>query len=347
VIGVAVLGMGVIGKRVAHAVRAQPDMRLAGVVLRSPAAAALAVPGLPVFGCDAAAALGLRRAGLSCHGELADALAACDVLVDCGPAGSGATRHAGYTRAGARVVYCGGERSRELGPLVHPRLNPLALVTGTTHRAPSCNTTAVARVLAAVGPDRVTGLELVVLKCCTDNDKANKGVTNGARLSGRPTHHAGDLRELCPDLRVASAAATLPMICGHVIHVRLDTGGTVPAAELAARLRGDPRIALHEEPDDLDTAALKDALWRRPWHNRYELVVRPLSAEDGRTQELWLALDNEAVTVPELIDIVRCSGTGGYEPPEARTNAALGIDTARQADHGVTVGTRSGGGPTA
>jgi glyceraldehyde-3-phosphate dehydrogenase (NAD(P)) len=325
VIRVAVLGLGVIGKRVVRAVRAQPDMRLTAVVLRSPSPAALATSGLPVFAFDEAAAGRLRRAGLRSAGGLADALTGCDVVVDCGPGGSGATRHADYGGAGVRVVYCGGERSPALGPLVHPRLNPRALATGVTHRVPSCNTTAVSRLLSAAGRSEITELDLVVLKCCTDNDKAGKGGTNGTRLGGGHTHHGDDLQEMCPGVRVRSVAASVPMTSGHVIHVRAHTADPLSDNDLMARLDREPRITTHEGPGDLDTSILKDAQWRRQWHDRYELVVRPVAARRGRTHELWLVLDNEAITIPELMDVVRCSGSGSTEPDEARTNLALGI----------------------
>jgi glyceraldehyde-3-phosphate dehydrogenase (NAD(P)) len=86
-IRVAVNGYGVIGKRVADAVRLQDDMVLAGVAdvtsdYRIQTAIQLEIP---LYGATEQATAAMREAGISPAGTLDDLLAACDIIVDCTP----------------------------------------------------------------------------------------------------------------------------------------------------------------------------------------------------------------------------------------------------------------------
>ena len=86
-IRVAVVGYGVIGKRVADAVALQTDMQLAGVAdvatdWRLQVAAAL---GLPIFAGDAASLASMRSVGLPVVDTLENLLQQADVVVDCTP----------------------------------------------------------------------------------------------------------------------------------------------------------------------------------------------------------------------------------------------------------------------
>lgn len=71
---VAVNGYGVIGKRVADAVRMQPDMRLVGVadVAADWRIQTATVLGIPVYAADGDAGDRMRQAGLPVAGEFDD-----------------------------------------------------------------------------------------------------------------------------------------------------------------------------------------------------------------------------------------------------------------------------------
>jgi glyceraldehyde-3-phosphate dehydrogenase (NAD(P)) len=333
---VVVVGMGVIGKRAVRAIMRHPGLTLAGVVVRSAAGAVQAAPELPYFHLDAAAEVALRAAGRPTRGDLGDALADADIVADCGHARSGAVRLPAYLSAGVRAVFCGGERELPAATLVHPALNLEASAGSRACQLVSCNTTALGRLVAAVSPAQISRLEAVILKCGTDADKAAKGITNGLMLAARPSHHAADLATLVPGLDITSTDATAPMLSGHVIHVRLTTRTARPTPS-------GPRLLTRTAAEPLSTAALKDALWRRPWHDRYEVVVQPVRLDAG-LHELWLSLDNEAVTIPELLDVLTVM-TGRADPAAARmaTDQALGI--ARTLPE--LIGDRPGGGPAA
>jgi len=323
VIRVAVVGAGVVGKRVIDALAGHPALRLAGAVVRRPNPFVLARPSLPWYAYDSAAEAAMTEAGVPVRGGLAALLAEAEIVLDCGPARSGAGRAARYHRAGRTAVFCGGERDPRLGPLVHPALNADTVPGRTGLRLASCNTTALARVVGALGAHRVAELDATVVRCATDTDKAGKGITEGAVLSPGLSHHAGDLRAIVPGLSATSAAMTAPMTSGHVIRLRIDLCGLDATAAMAA-LGTEPRIEVADASTAFSTAVHK-SLVDEPWHRRYRVVLTPV-APVGDRLDLWLHLDNQSVTVPEALDVLQLAG-GGTTAGEARrrTDHALGI----------------------
>ena len=109
---VAVNGYGVIGKRVADAVRQQPDMELVGIadVVSDYRVKAAVVLGLPVFASLSDKAAEMKSAGIPVVGDLDDLLKQVDVIVDCTPKGIGAKNLKTYQDAGVKVIYQGGEQ---------------------------------------------------------------------------------------------------------------------------------------------------------------------------------------------------------------------------------------------
>src|SRR3989304_8850696 len=91
-IRVGVNGYGVIGKRVADAVRLQPDMELIGVsdVVSDYRVKAAAVLGLPIYASLPEKLGEMQAAALPVEGTLDDLLARVDAVVECTPKGTGA-----------------------------------------------------------------------------------------------------------------------------------------------------------------------------------------------------------------------------------------------------------------
>src|SRR2546426_5409836 len=88
-IRVAILGYGVIGKRLADAVRAQADMELIGVAGK-PASFSLRdaqLLGYPVYVTDELRPSDVASRLCQVHGTLGDLLLQVDVLLDCTPNG--------------------------------------------------------------------------------------------------------------------------------------------------------------------------------------------------------------------------------------------------------------------
>ncbi len=110
-IRVAVNGYGVIGKRVADAVRLQDDMVLAGVadVVNDYRVQVAARAGLPVYAATPQAEEPMRAAGIAVAGSFTELLANSDVVVDCTPKKVAAANKAVYEAAGVKAIFHGGE----------------------------------------------------------------------------------------------------------------------------------------------------------------------------------------------------------------------------------------------
>ncbi len=108
---VGVNGYGVIGKRVADAVRLQPDMELAGIAdVSYDYRIQVAVGrGYPVYASQAEKRAEMEAAGLAVAGTLTDLLRQVDVIVDCTPKGVGARNQPAYQAARVKAIWQGGE----------------------------------------------------------------------------------------------------------------------------------------------------------------------------------------------------------------------------------------------
>lgn len=96
-IRVAVNGYGTIGKRVADAVAAQPDMEIVGVSKTRPSAEAYAAAsrGFPLYIADMNKEPAFADAGLDVAGSVEEMLAEADLVVDATPGGGAGVPHPG------------------------------------------------------------------------------------------------------------------------------------------------------------------------------------------------------------------------------------------------------------
>ncbi|HWM52927.1 MAG TPA: glyceraldehyde-3-phosphate dehydrogenase, partial [Thermoplasmata archaeon] len=106
---IAINGYGTIGKRVADAVAAQDDMRLAGVAKTKPDfEAKLAVrKGYAVYAANKDSLAKFEKAGVKAAGILDDLVREADLVVDCTPEDSGYKPL--YEKAGVKAIWQGGE----------------------------------------------------------------------------------------------------------------------------------------------------------------------------------------------------------------------------------------------
>ena len=264
-------------------------MTLAGIAVRSAGVGVLARPWLPYFASSVQAAEALRANGIEPAGDLSALLDAVDLVIDAGPAGTGVGRYELYRDAGVISIFCGGERDRALGPLVHPALNYRRALGQRSIRLPSCNTTALGRLLAGLGPSDVAEIRAVLVRCATDSDKARKGVTNGTVFNVGLTHHGADLESLAEGIRARVRGAYVPAVCGHVAlaEVRLRQP-VAPAA--AGRISRARRVVLLAPGQPQNTAQIKAQAYRaRRRGDRYELAVQLAVDEPDTVTGLDLA----------------------------------------------------------
>jgi glyceraldehyde-3-phosphate dehydrogenase (NAD(P)) len=151
-IRVAVNGYGVIGKRVADAVRVQPDMDLVGVsdIVNDYRVKTAVTLGIPVYASLPDKQNDMKDAGIPVAGTLDDLLSEIDVMVDCTPKGIGAKNLDRYREAGVKSIFQGGEKHSLTGHSFVAQANYASALGRDATRVVSCNTTSTVRTLTAL-----------------------------------------------------------------------------------------------------------------------------------------------------------------------------------------------------
>jgi len=332
---VGVNGYGTIGKRVADAVAAQPDMELVGVTKAS-----------PDYGVEAAARRGydlyaaiedriddFAAAGVELAGTLGDLLDAVDVIVDCAPSGVGERNASAYEAHDTPAVFQGGEDAAVAESSFNARGRFEAARDADSVRVVSCNTTALSRLLAPL--DETYGVEkarVTLVRRGGDPSETDRGPINDIVPDPAtvPSHHGPDVNEILPDIPVDTAALRAPVTGMHTHSVNV-TLETEPDENDVHDLLGDEdRIFLVPAAAGIDGAgALKEyaADAGRPRSDLWENCVWAESISvTGRDLYLFQNVHQEADVVPENVDAIRAMMTDvGRAESTARTNETLGI----------------------
>jgi len=332
---VGVNGYGVIGKRVADAVRAQPDMRLIGVgdVTTDYRIRTAGVLGLPVFASLAERASAMRAAGVTVAGTLDDLLGGVDVIVDCTPKGIGAKNLGRYRAAGVKAILQGGEKHEVTGHSFVAEANYASAIGGDATRVVSCNTTATVRTLGAL---RQAGLlqkaRGVLIRRATDPWEADhSGVMNTVVPEAQiPSHQGPDAQTVLPDLDVITAAAKAAHTQCHLHYWIVELTRAASREEVLAAFRATPRIAFVRMQDGVVALNSTVELMRdlgRPRGDLWEVALwEDVLAVHGREAIYTYQVFNEAIVVPETVDAIRAlAGRADGATSIALTDRALGM----------------------
>jgi glyceraldehyde-3-phosphate dehydrogenase (NAD(P)) len=339
---VGVNGYGVIGKRVAAAVAAQPDMALAGVsdVVTDWRAHMVLQKGFRLFGATSESADAMRHAGLEITGTLDDLLGQVDVVVDCTPKKIAAKNVDTYRRLGIKFILQGGEKHDATGHSFVAECNYASAIGREATRVVSCNTTSVVRTLAALKRRgllrRARG---TLLRRATDPWESHEsGIMNTLVPEPEiPSHQGPDAQTVDSELDVVTMAVKVPETLAHLHYWSVQLTREATKDDVLDAFRTSSRIALINIGDGLVALnSVKELMadQGRPHDNLYEVA---LWADMLRVQgeELFYAymVDNQAIVIPETIDAIRALTGALRDGSEsiARTNAALGI-------HGSLVG---------
>ncbi|WOQ69864.1 type II glyceraldehyde-3-phosphate dehydrogenase [Microbacterium limosum] len=334
-IRVGVNGYGVIGKRVADAVHAQPDMHLVGVAdivtdwrIRS------AVPRLPVFAATPDAHTGLVDAGIRPAGTLDDLLAQSDVIVDTTPKHVAARNLPRYQAAGVKAIVQGGEAHDTTGHSFVAQANYATALGRDLTRVVSCNTTSIVRVLGALDD---AGLLLrargVLIRRATDPWESHLGGIMNTMVPEPviPSHQGPDAKTVLPGLDVVTIAAKGAHTQTHNHYWTLQLTREASRDEVLDALRAAPRIAFIRMSDGLVALNSTVELMRdlgRPRGDMWEVAVwEDLVTVDGDEAYLTYQVCNEAIVVPETVDAIRAL-TGTVTDPAASirlTDTTLGM----------------------
>ncbi len=311
---VAVNGYGVIGKRVADAVRRQDDMELVGVAdvvtdYRIKTANAL---GIDVYASlpDKAAAMG--DAGVKVVGTLDELLTQINVMVDCTPKKIGADNKARYEEANVKSIFQGGETHELTGHSFVANANYDTALGRNSTRVVSCNTTSIVRTLDALKQagllKRARG---TLIRRATDPWESHKdGIINTViPESSIPSHQGPDAQAVDPELDVVTIAVKGSHNSSHLHTWWVELNRQASKEEVLDAFRAMPRIAFVRMGDGIaalnSTVELMSDLGR-PRGDLWEVALwEDVLTVNGNEAFYTYQVFNQAIVIPETIDAIR------------------------------------------
>ncbi|WIV68587.1 type II glyceraldehyde-3-phosphate dehydrogenase [Natrialbaceae archaeon AArc-T1-2] len=332
---VAINGYGTIGKRVADAVRQQPDMEVRGVAKTRPnfEAETAIENGFPLYAAVEERADQFAAAGLEIAGQVDELVDAADVVVDATPSGIGAENKALYEEHDTPALYQGGEDA-DLAEVSFNARSNFAEATGADHvRVVSCNTTGLSRVIA---PLRETyGVEKVratLVRRGGDPGQTSRGPINDILPNPVtvPSHHGPDVNTIFPDLKIDTLGMKVPATLMHMHSLNVTLSEEVDAADVRELFADESRLFLIPERMAIDgSGKLKEYALDagRPRGDLWENCIWEESISTvGRDLYLFQGIHQESDVVPENIDAIRAvTGTADATESMETTDETLGI----------------------
>jgi len=332
---VGVNGYGTIGKRVADAVAAQPDMTLVGVAKTRPnfEAETAARKGYPLYAAVADRAGRFAEEGLELAGAVDDLVAEADVVVDCTPSGIGAENAALYEEHDTPAIFQGGEDAAVADVSFNARANYTEAVGADSARVVSCNTTGLSRILAPL--DEAYGVEkarVTLVRRGGDPGQTGRGPIDDILPDPVtiPSHHGPDVNTIFPDLDIDTLGMKVPatLMHTHSVNVTLDSSPT--ADEVRDLFAGETRLFQIPAGADIDgSGKLKEFAHDagRPRGDLWENCIweESITVED-RDLYLFQAIHQESDVVPENVDAIRALiGAADAAESRATTESAMGV----------------------
>jgi glyceraldehyde-3-phosphate dehydrogenase (NAD(P)) len=332
---VGVNGYGTIGKRVADAITAQPDMELVGVAKTRPnfEAQRAVKENYPLFAAVPERVSRFEEAGIDLAGEVEELVAESGIVVDATPSGIGAENKELYEGHDTPALYQGGEDAELVDTSFNSRAN-FSEATGTDHvRVVSCNTTGLSRLIAPI-KERF-GIEKVratLVRRGGDPAQSGRGPINDVLPDpiSLPSHHGPDVKTIFPDLAIDTLGLKVPATLTHTHSLNVTLEGGASTAEVREVLEGESRLFVIPEGLGIDgSGTLKELALDagRPRGDIWENCIWGESiAVSGSDLYCFQAVGQESDVVPENIDALRAvAGTTDAETSIERTDESLGM----------------------
>ncbi|WP_222920299.1 type II glyceraldehyde-3-phosphate dehydrogenase [Natrinema sp. SYSU A 869] len=332
---VAINGYGTIGKRVADAVRQQPDMEVLGVAKTRPnfEAETAIDKGFPLYAAVEEREELFAEAGLEIAGPVENLVAEADVVVDATPSGIGAQNKELYEEYDTPALYQGGEDAEITDVSFNARSNFEEAVDADHVRVVSCNTTGLSRVIAPLR--EAYGIEKVratLVRRGGDPGQADRGPINDILPNPVtiPSHHGPDVETIFPTLDIDTLGMKVPATLMHMHSLNVTLEEDVDAAEVRELFADESRLFLIPERMDIDgSGALKEYALDagRPRGDVWENCIWEESiSTEGRDFYCFQGIHQESDVVPENVDAIRAvTGAADAEESIATTNEMLGI----------------------
>ncbi|WP_227375519.1 type II glyceraldehyde-3-phosphate dehydrogenase [Haladaptatus halobius] len=332
---VGINGYGTIGKRVADAVRAQPDMEVVGVAKTRPnfEAEGAIENGYSLYAAIEERAERFDDAGIELTGMVDEMVEQADVVVDACPSGIGAENKSLYDEHDTPALYQGGE-SADVGDVSFNARANFEDAVGARHvRVVSCNTTGLSRLIAPLREEYgVEKVRATLVRRGGDPAQSGRGPINDILPNpiSLPSHHGPDVKTIFPDLAIDTLGLKVPATLMHMHSINVSLEAEPGAEEVRELLESQSRLFVVPEHMDIDGAGkLKEfAMDRgRPRADFWENCVwgESISMEDNDLY-LFQAIHQESDVVPENVDAIRAvtNAADARESVET-TNDALGI----------------------
>ncbi|NIB98487.1 type II glyceraldehyde-3-phosphate dehydrogenase [Halobacterium sp. R2-5] len=334
-IRVGINGYGTIGKRVADAVRDQPDMDVVGVAKTRPnyEAEQAVERGYDLYAAIEDRAHQFSEAGIETAGLVDELVATSDVVVDATPSGIGAQNRSLYEEYDTPAIYQGGEDAGVADVSFNARSNYDDAVDADHVRVVSCNTTGLSRLVAplreAYGVEKVRA---TLVRRGGDPSQTGRGPINDILPNpiSIPSHHGPDVQTIFPDLDIDTLGLKVPATLMHMHAINVELAAEPDADEVRDLLGEQSRITVVDEDLGIEgTGQLKEwALDRgRPRGDLWENCLWGESVTtEGSDFYCFQAIHQESDVVPENVDAIRAiTDSADAAESVATTNDALGI----------------------
>lgn len=333
---IAVIGYGVIGKRVADAINLQDDMKLSGVcdIISDWRIQNAVRKGYPIYAATSVANKEMTASGIPVNGSLEDLLSQVDLVVDCTPKAISALNVPLYKKLGIKFIVQGGDKHDTTGHSFSAENNYKSAINLNATRVVSCNTTSILRTLTALKrADLLDYARGTLLRRATDPWESHLGGIMNTMVPERdiPSHQGPDAKSVDPDLDVITVAVKVPETLSHMHYWNVKLKKQASKEEVLNAFKTSSRIKLIQYDQGLvSNNTIKEMFldMGRPWGDMYEVALwEDMLKVVG--DELFYAyvVDNQAIVIPETIDAIRA--LTGIETDGAKsiakTNESLGI----------------------
>jgi len=333
---IAVIGYGVIGKRVADAIKLQDDMKLSGVcdIISDWRIQNAVRKEYDIYAATEEAANDMDSKGISVKGSLQELLKKSDLVVDCTPKKIAAQNVVIYKEQNIKFILHGGEKHETTGHSFSAENNYKSALNLNATRVVSCNTTSILRTLTALKrADLLDYARGTLLRRATDPWESHLGGIMNTMVPEKdiPSHQGPDAKSVDPELDVITAAVKVPQTLSHLHYWNVKLKKQATKKEVLNAFKTSSRIKLIQYDQGLvSNNTIKEMFldMGRPWGDMYEVALwEDMLKVQG--DELFYAyvVDNQAIVIPETIDAIRAltgietDGTKSI----AKTNESLGI----------------------
>ncbi|MEF8812249.1 MAG: type II glyceraldehyde-3-phosphate dehydrogenase [Halovenus sp.] len=342
-IQVGINGYGTIGKRVADAVREQPDMAVVGVAKTRPnfEAQSAVEKGFDLYAAVEKRKPRFAEAGIQLAGDVEDLVAASDIVVDACPSGIGAENADMYREHDTPAILQGGEDADVVDASFNARANYDTVEGADLVRVVSCNTTGLSRLVAPL--QEAYGVEKVratLVRRGGDPAQSSRGPINDILPNpiSLPSHHGPDVTTIFPELSIDTLGLKVPATLMHMHSINVTLESEPRAADVRDLLADESRTFVIPEWLGLDGAgAIKELAQDagRPradiWENCIwgeSITVEGVPGCDGASDlYLFQAIHQESDVVPENVDAIRATlGRKAQDESITTTDEAMGLD---------------------